>query len=521
MVYAWRETPAGDRLHILLERLREILLSASPMEETMMLQRRRLLHSYRSLTSPEVARRYARDLSTWLDDLRSWSRTFSRCRGRVRFLADVAATIAQRNLVLAQDPIMKVYRVHHLQHPFLDAIWLFEDGWRNYIEVPERFAARFRDFQESMASLLFELQESQMLGLTIPRRSAQVLLQNLEKIRFPVPTDSVCPPALRQTMEMCRNEVLLPCLATFRAYLEGVDRSTLGLSEVPGGVEGYMRCIRFHTGLDWTPDQVVAYGMAEVRRLRQKLARFPSARRPRSLGSWRDAKAYFLSVMATHRKRLSGLFLDPPGSQEPLPEVLPVPVREQAGAIAAAYDGRILLHPPLLDRDEVDVLALHEGWPGHHLHAQWISSLARQYGDVFELDVPTDTAEGWGLYVESFVPRDSTAHVSQLRAELFRAVRLVVDVSMHVRGWDEARCIAYMKRVLPWMSQGDIESEVLRYAVLPGQALSYALGVRAIREMRDAYLRRGGSLSGFHRWFLEHSVAPTTVLLRWIPVHVR
>jgi uncharacterized protein (DUF885 family) len=68
--------------------------------------------------------------------------------------------------------------------------------------------------------------------------------------------------------------------------------------------------------------------------------------------------------------------------------------------------------------------------------------------------------------------------------EMWRAVRLVVDTGIHVRGWSREQAIAFMTEWLT-LSAETIEAEVDRYAAMPGQALGYQIGNLKLRELRQ------------------------------------
>ena len=57
-----------------------------------------------------------------------------------------------------------------------------------------------------------------------------------------------------------------------------------------------------------------------------------------------------------------------------------------------------------------------------------------------------------------------------------RAVRLVVDTGLHQKRWTREQGIAYFDDNTPG-SHDDIQREVERYIVMPGQATSYAVGM--------------------------------------------
>ena len=79
---------------------------------------------------------------------------------------------------------------------------------------------------------------------------------------------------------------------------------------------------------------------------------------------------------------------------------------------------------------------------------------------------------------------DPYGDLGRLQAELHRAVRLVVDTGMHAKKWSREQAIEYMIDA-EGVEEGTAVSEVERYAVWPGQALGYKLGMLKILELRE------------------------------------
>jgi uncharacterized protein (DUF885 family) len=74
---------------------------------------------------------------------------------------------------------------------------------------------------------------------------------------------------------------------------------------------------------------------------------------------------------------------------------------------------------------------------------------------------------------------------------MWRAVRLVVDTGMHLKGWSREQAIDYFKANSPKTEQ-DIVNEIDRYIGTPGQALAYKVGQLKISELRERARKRLG-----------------------------
>ncbi len=169
-------------------------------------------------------------------------------------------------------------------------------------------------------------------------------------------------------------------------------------------------------------------------------------------------------------------------------------------------------------------ICYHEGVPGHHLQIGQVRYLADSLSRYQRTLAGTSGhAEGWALYAERLMGElgyleDPAYELGMLRAQAMRAVRVVVDIGMHL----ELAIPAHERYhpgetwtpdlALPFVIERSkfpadfMASEVDRYLGLPGQAISYKVGERVWLEARDAARSRGGAgfdLKEFHRAALD------------------
>jgi uncharacterized protein (DUF885 family) len=162
----------------------------------------------------------------------------------------------------------------------------------------------------------------------------------------------------------------------------------------------------------------------------------------------------------------------------------------------------------------------HEGVPGHHLQiAQW-RYLARQLSQYqTSLGGVSACSEGWALYAERLMDElgflaAPGARLGYLDAQLMRAIRVIVDVGMHLQlpvGPDWAAGAGQ-----PWTPELALEffaahsgrprdfvaSEIARYLSAPGQAISYKLGERAWLAGRTAARAARGADFDLKSWHM-------------------
>ena len=161
---------------------------------------------------------------------------------------------------------------------------------------------------------------------------------------------------------------------------------------------------------------------------------------------------------------------------------------------------------------------MHEAIPGHHYQ---ISIQQEQQGlpKFRQYAWYGAFGEGWALYSESLgkelgLYTDPYQYFGRLSDEMHRAIRLVVDVGMHAKGWTREQAIQYsLDNELT--SEEAAVAEIERYMAIPGQALSYKIGELKIKELRQRAEKELGdrfSISAFHDLILKGGVMPLAVL---------
>ncbi|TQV84965.1 DUF885 domain-containing protein [Aliikangiella coralliicola] len=166
-------------------------------------------------------------------------------------------------------------------------------------------------------------------------------------------------------------------------------------------------------------------------------------------------------------------------------------------------------------------LTYHEANPGHHW--QVALNMAQTELPFLRRIAPYNAyVEGWALYSEQVAAEmglyenDPFGDLGRLQAELFRAVRLVVDTGLHHKRWTREQAIAYMAEQTG-SAESDVVAEIERYMAWPGQALGYKLGMLKILELRAHAKKALGEkfdLAEFHDLVLLGGAVPMVVLER-------
>ncbi len=308
-----------------------------------------------------------------------------------------------------------------------------------------------------------------------------------------------------------------------------VEHYRPAVEDVPDAVgrERYLLAARLHTGADLDPDEAYAWGWEELARIESDMAAeaervLPGATAQQALAHLDEhgeavegvdeVRVWLQRMMDTAIAELDGTVVDVADPVRRVEAMIAPP-----GAAAAPYytrpsldfsrPGRTWL--PTLGRDRFPTWDListwyHEGVPGHHLQlGQW----AHRAGDlsVFQTSVGSipATTEGWALYAERLMDElgyltTPGARLGYLDGQRMRAVRVVVDIGMHLgltipsahASHPGERWTADLAEEFFAQRSGSpaafVHSEIERYLGWPGQAISYKLGERAWLSGRQA-----------------------------------
>lgn len=355
------------------------------------------------------------------------------------------------------------------------------------------------------------------------------------------------------------REAYAALIAWQKADMVNAPETSLGVGSLPNGAAYYAERLANQTTTTLSAEEIHAIGLAEVARLRGEMEAIRT-----KVGFTGDLQAFFKELRDskdnpryyypdTDEGRLAYI-ADATAAINKIKAVLPKyfgllpkadlvvkrvePFREQPGAAQHYFPGTPdgsrpgvyyahLSDMKAMPKSELEVIAYHEGLPGHHMQisiAQELTSVPtfrRQAGF-------TAYSEGWGLYSEWLARempgtyQDPYSEFGRLGSEMWRAIRLVVDTGLHAKGWSEEQAVQYFMTNSA-TTEPQARSEVRRYLVLPGQATSYKIGMIRIQEMRrkaEAALGDRFDIRAFHDTVLGGGALPLTVLEarvdRWV-----
>ena len=335
----------------------------------------------------------------------------------------------------------------------------------------------------------------------------------------------------------------------FEQDIKHTSAEAHGAGALPNGAAFYKERLQASTTTDMSADEIHQLGLSEVARLHAEMevvknqVGFKGTLREFFTFMREDPQFFFPNTdegragyLQAARDHLAFIKTKLPQYFGILPKAdLQVkrvePFREQPGAAqhysAGTPDGSRpgvyyahLIDMKAMPKHQLEVIAYHEGNPGHHMQIAIAQELQGLPTFRTQLGV-TAYNEGWGLYAEKLAKemgayKDPYSEFGRLSSELWRAIRLVVDSGVHAKGWSEGRAVEYFIANSP-SAEGAIRSEIKRYIAWPGQATAYKVGMQKILQLRAKAEKALGAkfdIRGFHDTVLGGGALPLTLLER-------
>lgn len=425
--------------------------------------------------------------------------------------------------------------------------------------------SRVKGFSEWSDSAIVNFRQGMKEGFVLPRVLVKKMIPQLADMVVTAPTKSLFFNPVKKFPETFTDEEkkqltlayvkaikndIVPSYRKLRDFLKNEylpkSRSSHGISDLKGGKEIYNYLVRYWTTSNISPDEIYATGLKEVERIRSEMERvkeqvdfkgnlaafFKHLRSDPKLMPFKTPEQV-LNFFREKQKKMEPQLMSMFGRVPKTPFEIRQTEAFRAASASAEYnpgspDGSRpgIFYIPILNAKTFNItsgtesLFLHEAIPGHHYQVslqQENEALPKfrrfaWYGAY---------GEGWALYTESLgkelgLYTNPYEYMGALGDEMHRAIRLVVDVGLHLKSWERERAIKYMMDNEPISKEGAV-AEIERYMAIPGQALSYKIGSLRIWDMRRKYHDQQGekfSLSAFHDEFLKDGCLPLSVVER-------
>ncbi len=329
-----------------------------------------------------------------------------------------------------------------------------------------------------------------------------------------------------------------------------------GAWNLPNGDAWYDFRLRSNTTTDMTADEIHDLGLSEVARIQaqmdeilvaegyadgtvaERMAQLNTEERflyPNDDAGREQILKDFQAIIDEITEQMPEYFNTLPKSKV---QVKRIPKFSEANSAGAYYQGPSMdgsrpgvFYANLRNLEEhpkytMRTLAYHEAVPGHHLQTALQTEMTGvpQFRKMMGF---TAFSEGWALYSERIaweagLQDDPYDNLGRLQAELFRAVRLVVDTGIHRNRWSREEAIDYMYDNTG-VAKHDVVAEIERYFVIPGQATSYKVGMLKILELRErakTALADEFDIGEFHDVVLRNGDIPLTILEQQVDEYI-
>jgi uncharacterized protein (DUF885 family) len=373
--------------------------------------------------------------------------------------------------------------------------------------------------------------------------------------KFPASIPSTQQEEIRQRVLKAISTQVLPAYARFGRFLKAQyvphGRTEPGIWSLADGDAYYKFLVRLSTTTDLTPDQIHKIGEEQVADDEAQMTAIA-----KKLG-FADLKALRASIpnnpklhatspealIAVYRGYLDGMKPKLPELFGRLPkaplEIKPVPDFEAKDQSAAYYEhgspdgkrpGTFFVNTYNYAQRSLttaEAVAYHEGLPGHHLQI----AIAQELTDVPDFrkhNYYTAYTEGWGLYAEHLGKdvgfyTDPYSDYGRLEADVWRAIRLVVDTGVHSEHWSRQQMVDYFHEHSA-IDETNVQAEVDRYIAWPAQALGYKMGQLKFLELRAKAQKALGpkfDFRGFHDTILDSGALPLDVVEQRVDAWIR
>lgn len=347
-------------------------------------------------------------------------------------------------------------------------------------------------------------------------------------------------PSLRKALEQGAASAT-EAFAGFARYVE--ERYMDAATTVDGvGRERYALQARGYNGITLDLDETYAWGWEELYRIEDEMRKtcarilpgasidetkaFLESDPNRAIDGVEAFREWMQALQERTVAELDGVHFDLPGPVRNIEAMIAPP----GGAAAMYYTGpsEDFSRPgrtwyPTMGKTRFPLwgevsIAYHEGVPGHHFQIATTKYLAEELSRFQRLMGGTSGyVEGWALYAERLMGElgyleNPDYYLGMLRAQAMRAVRVVVDIGMHLslpiprseafhggETWDATLGDTFARQRAQF-PEDFMKSEVTRYLGAPGQAISYKVGERCWLEAREASKQRQGDAFDLKAW---------------------
>jgi len=432
----------------------------------------------------------------------------------------------------------------------------------NTVQDFDNFVLRMKGFAIWMEQAIVNMRAGIKANVVLPRDIVESMIPQMQAQVFEDSMQSSLFTPLKESGDKILAEDKTRLMATYKDIIENSvtpafmnmttflrteylshARESIGYGELPNGKDWYKHAIESNTTLSLTAAEIHHTGLTEVKRIHQQMRgvmkqvgfkgdltaffnylknneNFYYATPAEVLGAYEEVKLRitplindYFSVLPTSDYVIRSY---PEAQAKSAPGASYMP-----GAADGSRPGVFFANIYNLNGQPkygIETLSIHEAVPGHHFQLS-LQNEVQGLPKIRTQNFYTVYAEGWALYAESLGKElgmftDPYQYYGMLDAELFRAMRLVVDTGIHYKQWSRQQAIDYMLDNST-LAESDITAEVERYMVWPAQALAYKTGqlqIQKLREYAEKSLGQKFEIKHFHNLILLDGPLPMPLL---------
>jgi uncharacterized protein (DUF885 family) len=303
--------------------------------------------------------------------------------------------------------------------------------------------------------------------------------------------------------------------------------------------EEYARRLAASAGSELSVDRIVELAVESAARIEERMDRL--AEGLGEPGGWRpvferlrhETPADEAAVLEAYRVELAraAAFVEDHSivsSPPPLPQVVVLenPALRAHFPLALYHDGSLAVTTAPGEGDDpaylrnhcrvcIPPLAIHEGYPGHHVAFTRMADATGAAPPVAELARDKPYVEGWALYAELLMLErsyygDPEVELAAWRMVLLRLLRAEIDAGLHGGGLSPPAAEALYQELL--LDPAAAAAEVRAHLAKPTAKASYLVGLLQILELRRATRAAHPDLS--QRDFHDRLLGPPAPLPR-------
>lgn len=290
-------------------------------------------------------------------------------------------------------------------------------------------------------------------------------------------------------------------------YLHSTNK--LGICHYSGGKTAYKNILKYNLYNFATPENIHQLGLSEIKNIVKELNKISDKYKVYEKISDDEMYNKLNKIKFRLNKNSKKYFYNT------LSKNKIYNVKQNSSSDVDAYyknnknsTGTFYFNPKNIFNDELLVLSLHEGIPGHHYQ----NFYEKKFPLYIQYFSSTGYVEGWGLYSENLYDyKDKSEYYFKLRYDLLRCIRLVLDTGIHYYGWTKEDCLEFNEKYLG----KNHKCEYNRLVNEPGRDVCYKVGEKTISFLKDKYLEKNPKgIKEFHEKILNIGPIPLENLLK-------